>query len=156
MNLKLHDLQQGEWILIHDFYQESAEPDAPAKKVSELSVEELEKIAKDYSPENYKTIKNGDTIIGFVGFFPDDDQNIGFFYVISPEHRGLGHFTAFVNLSLNYCRTRYPNYKFIRCLTRQENVASIKGLEKCAFIKKGEVIENVQPGVVYQKYLLPL
>lgn len=156
MVLTIENLKEGEWILLHDFYCESLEPDAPRKKFENLSADEKEKAAAQYDSDNYKSVWSENLLIGFVGFFPDDDDNINIFYVISPEHRGKGYFSAVLRSSLDYCRTQFGEYRYIRALTREGNTASIRGLERLLFLRKGSIIEEVQPDVVYEEYLLPL
>lgn len=154
--LLIQNFKKSEWTLLHDFYRESLEPDAPKNKFENLCEEEKVKAIAQYQSDNYKSLWSEKLLIGFVGFFPDDDNNINLFCVISPDYRGKGYFSAILRLSLDYCRTQYVGYKYIRGLTRKENTASIRGLERFSFIKRGSLIEDVQPDVVYEEYLLPI
>lgn len=156
MSLRIQDLKEGEWILIHDFYSESPEPDAPKAKFESLSKEEKEQAALQYSSTQFKSVIEGNTLIGFLGFFPDDEYDVNIFCVISPQYRGKGYFPKILNLSLEYCRREFSGYKHIRGLTRKENTPSIKGLEKALFKRKGTVIEAVQSDIVYEEYILPI
>jgi len=156
MTLKIQNLAEGEWVLLHNFYCESPEPDAPKNMFENLSAEEKIEAAAHYCSDNFKSVLHADVLIGFVGFFPDDDENINLFCVISPEHRGKGYFSKILRSSLDYCRTYFVGYKYIRGLTRKENAPSIRGLERFSFLRKGSLVEAVQPDVVYEEYLLPI
>lgn len=152
----LQNLKENEWILLHDFYCESSEPDAPKCKFENLSEEGKLKASAQYCLDNFKSVYCEKLLIGFVGFFPDDNENINLFYVVSPEYRGKGYFSAILRLSLDYCRAQFVDYKYIRGLTRKENKASISGLERFSFIRKGSLIEEAQLNVVYEEYLLQI
>lgn len=155
-NIRIQERKEREWVLLHDFYHESPEPDAPGNKFENLSKEEKELAASHYASPNFKAVIDAETLIGFVGFFPDDNDNINLFYVISPEHRGKGYLSKILQLSLEYCRREFVGFKYIRGLTRQENISSIKGLERFSFVRNGTVIEEIQPGIVYEEYLFPI
>lgn len=156
MELILQSLKENEWILLHDFYCESPEPDAPKCKFENLSEEGKIEASAQYCSDSFKSVYNGQLLIGFVGFFPDDNENINLFCVVSPEYRGNGYFSAILRSSIDYCRTQFVDYKYIRGLTRKENKASIRGLERFSFVRKGSLTEEVQPEVVYEEYLLPI
>lgn len=153
---KIQSLKENEWVLLHDFYSETPEPDAPKKKFSYLSPKEKEAAAQQYKIDSFMSVWNDDLLVGFVGFFPDDNKNINLFCVVAPEQRGKGHFSKILKASLNYCRVQFSDYKYIRGLTRKENRPSIRGLEKFSFIRKGSLVEEVQPGVIYEEYILPI
>lgn len=70
MNLMLRETLEGEWILLHDFYCDSLEPDAPIAKFECLNDIEKEEAFSQYSSDRFKAVLDGDTLIGFVGFFP--------------------------------------------------------------------------------------
>ncbi|MGZ3768583.1 MAG: GNAT family N-acetyltransferase [Bdellovibrio sp.] len=156
MSLRLRETIEREWILIHDFYSESSEPDAPRSKFQYLNKTEQQEAASQYSSDNFKAVLDGDTLVGFVGFFPDDHDNVNIFYVISPVRRGHGYFSKLLALSLEYCRKEFVGFKYIRVLTRKQNTSSIKGLERFSFHRRGTVVEEVQPDVTYEEYLLPI
>lgn len=156
MGLRIQNLKNDEWILLHDFYCESPEPDAPKNKFENLSGKEKLEAVSHYNSDNFKSIFSKNGLVGFVGFFPDDDYNINLFYVISPEHRGKGYFSEILRLSTDYCRTQFVGYKYIRALTRKENTRSIRGLERFSFIRKGSLIEECQLDIVYEEFLFPI
>lgn len=156
MVLRIQSLKEGEWVLLHDFYCESSEPDAPKNKFENLSAEEKIEAATHYRSDKFKSVLKDGVLIGFVGFFPDDDDNINLFCVVSPENRGKGYFSMILKSSLDYCRTHFVDYKYIRGLTRKENAPSIRGLERFSFVKKGSLVEEMQPDITYEEYLLPI
>lgn len=156
MVLRIQSLKEDEWVLLHDFYCKSPEPDAPKNKFEHLSAEEKIEAAAQYCSDNFKSVLKDGALIGFVGFFPDDDDNINLFCVVSPEYRGKGYFSTILKSSFDYCRIHFVGYKYIRVLTRKENSPSIRGLERFSFVKKGSLVEEVQPDVVYEEYLLPI
>lgn len=156
MDLRIRNLKEGEWILLHDYYCDSSEPDSPKNKFEYLNAEVKNQATEQYSSNHYKAVLKGEVLIGFVGFFPDDEDNINLFYVIAPERRGKGYFSEILTASLDYCRNGFVGYKYIRALTRKENTPSIKGLERFSFHRKGSMVEAVQPDVVYEEYLLPI
>jgi len=156
MALKIQDTKANEWVLLHDFYHESPEPDAPKAKFENLSNEEKTLATSHFNLPNYKAVMDGETLLGFVGFFPDDDDNVNIFYVISPEHRGKGYLAKILNESIAHCRSEFAGYKYVRALTRKQNIHSIQGLVRASFIRKGTVVEEVQPDVAYEEYLLQI
>lgn len=156
MQFTIRSLKDDEWIYLHDFYCESPEPDAPEKKFELLNSEEKKKAKKQYCSDQFMSVLKNDTLIGFLGFFPDDEENINLFCVIAPEHRGRGYFSEVLKLALNFSRNHFGSYKYIRGLTRKENAPSIKALERFSFVRKGCVIEEIQPDIVYEEYLLPI
>lgn len=156
MEFVIQSLQQDEWILLHDFYFESPEPDSPKKKFEDLSDEDQQAAAAQYRSDNFKAVFADKVLVGFVGFFPDDDDSVNLFCVIAPVHRGKGYFSRILQASLDYCRTCFAGAKYMRGLTRKENTASIRGLEQFSFVRKGSVVEEVQPDIVYEEYLLPI
>ena len=50
----------------------------------------------------------------------------------------------------------FSDFLNIRALTRKENHAAIRGLESHEFDRKGEVIEAVQPNILYEEYIYPI
>lgn len=156
MTLRIRKTNKSEWILLHDFYHESPEPDAPKSKFEHLNSKDQQLAISEYSADSFKAVTDSDSLIGFVGFFPDDNENINIFCVISPEHRGKGYFGKILELSIDHCRQEFSGYKYIRGLTRKQNGPSIRGLERSSFFRKGSVIEEVQPDVSYEEYLFPI
>lgn len=153
MSLKFRKTTFEEIVLLHDFYFNSSEPDAPKSKFENLSQEEKSSVCKQFPAENYLSLFKDNDLIGFVGFFPDDDLNVNIFYVLSPLHRGKGYFRDLLNISIMHCRVTFPEFQCIRALTRLQNLASIKGLEGCSFVRRGQIIEVVQPSVSYEEYI---
>ncbi|MBC7457380.1 MAG: GNAT family N-acetyltransferase, partial [Bdellovibrionaceae bacterium] len=82
-----------------------------------------------------------------------DDLNVNIFYVLSPNHRGKGYFKELLKNSITHCREKFYGFHKMRALTKLQNVASVKGLESCSFVRKGTIVENVQPDVVYEEYI---
>src|SRR5688572_13864807 len=116
-----------ELVLLHDFYFRSTEPDAPTKIFSSLDSEETAEALAQYNSESHLVAREGERVLGFVGIFPDDESMfVGIFYVIDPIYRGMGYLSPILNALAIHCREKYPDYKFIRVLTRKENLASIK------------------------------
>lgn len=156
MKVTIRELEKDEWILLHDFYSESSEPDAPQNKYETLNADEKLRAKNEYSSKHFRAVCRADSLIGFVGFSPDDDDNINLFYVISPDLRGKGYFTEVLKASLQHCRENFKEFRHLRSLTRIENTPSIHGLQRFSFIRKGSIVEDVQPDVTYEEYLLPL
>jgi RimJ/RimL family protein N-acetyltransferase len=142
-----------EIALLHDFYFESSEPDSPKSNYDNLSSEEKSAVPSQFPVGNYLSAMKENELIGFVGFFPDDDLNVNIFYVLSPRYRGKGYFRELLNLSILHCRNVYSDFKYIRALTRLQNLASIRGLERFSFIRRGQITEEVQPDVPYEEYV---
>jgi len=145
-----------EVVLIHDFYFSSPEPDAPKALFNSLSQEEKNAVFLEHPIQNYLSVIIGNKVIGFVGFFPDDEMNINIFCVISPGNRKKGFFGKILSLSIEHCRRNFSDFLNIRALTRKENHAAIRGLESHEFVRKGEVIEAVQPNILYEEYIYPI
>jgi len=156
MSLKFRKTTVDEIVLIHDFYFLSPEPDAPKARFESLSPQEQNAVFLQYPVESYLSVINENEVIGFMGFFPDDDLNVNIFCVISPENRKKGFFSKILSLSIDYCRHNFSDFLYIRALTRKENCASVEGLKRSSFIRKGEVIEEVQPNVSYEEYIYPI
>ncbi|MNJ93362.1 hypothetical protein D3C87_110420 [compost metagenome] len=152
--MQIKKATKDESILLHDFYFESSEPDAPKKAFAELDAQEKEMALAHFSPDFYLAVHNENGVVGFLGLFPDDFDNINIFYVISPDHRGKGYLVRFLELARLYCRDHFPEYKYLRALTRKSNVPSIRALENAAFVRRGECVEEVMPEVTYEEYLL--
>lgn len=156
MKLHLRRPQKSELILLHDSYFESAEPDAPKKPFALLSMQEKEAVSSQFDPDFHFAVCDGDMVVGFVGIYPDDEfMNIGIFYVLIPDHRGKGYFSLVLESLVAHCRQNYSNYRFIRALTRKNNLASIKGLLAASFVRKGECVEELDQPVAYEEFLLP-
>jgi RimJ/RimL family protein N-acetyltransferase len=156
MAATFQNLKSEEWILLHDFYFDSPEPDAPKNKFENLDEHQKKLAAEQYNSDHFKSVWIADALIGFVGFFPDDDDNINLFYVVSPPQRGKGYFSLILKSSLDYCRQHFADYKYMRALTRKENKASTKALERFSFTRNRSVTEEVQPDISYEEYLLPI
>lgn len=157
MEIVLKEPTLGELIVLHDSYFESGEPDAPLRRFSEMSEVEQKAALIQFAPEFHFTAWVGGDVVGFVGVYPDESfHNIGVFYLIHPAFRGKGYFSSLLMALVAHCREQYPKYKFIRALTRKENVASVHGLLRASFICKGECVEELHVPVVYEEYLLPI
>lgn len=156
MSIKFKKTTDEETVLLHDFYFSSVEPDAPKSLFKNLNDAEKSQAFNQFPVENYFTLVKEKELVGFVGFFPDDDLNVNIFYVLSPDHRGKGYFKEILDLSIDYCQKHFSQFNNIRALTRKQNLASIKGLERCCFERQGQVIEEVQPDVAYEEYVFPI
>lgn len=157
VKIVLKEPSLGELIVLHDSYFESAEPDAPLKRFSEMSHLEQQAALVQFAPEFHFTAWCGDDVVGFVGVYPDEESvNVGVFYVIHPAFRGQGYFSLLLEALVNHCRQSHSGYKFIRALTRKSNLASIKGLLKASFVRKGECVEELSVSVLYEEYILPI
>lgn len=154
MALKFQNTKADELILLHDFYFESSEPDAPKKKFHNLSKEEQSLVRSKYHLGQIRTVFDENRPVGFVGFYPDDADSVNIFYVISPAERGKGYLAEILKLSVEYCRKKFSSYQYIRALTRDQNIPSIKGLRQSGFIRKGSVVEEIQSDIIYEEYLL--
>lgn len=121
-----------------------------------LSAEDKRKAFVQFPVENYFSLDRGNEFIGFVGFFPDDDLNVNIFYVLSPVQRGKGYFKELLRFAIDHCQSEFSDFKNIRALTRSKNSVSIKGLKSCSFIRRGQVVEEVQPEVPYEEYIYPI
>ncbi|WP_413944521.1 GNAT family N-acetyltransferase [Bdellovibrio sp. HCB-162] len=157
MKIVFKELTLGELIILHDSYFESGEPDAPLKRFSEMSPLEQKLALEVYSPEFHFAAWSGEKLIGFVGVYPDKEPiNVGIFYIIHPSFRGQGYFASLLEALIAHCRSKYPHYKYIRALTRKENLASVRGLSKASFTYNGECVEELPQLVSYSEYLLSI
>ncbi|WP_374079716.1 GNAT family N-acetyltransferase [Bdellovibrio bacteriovorus] len=157
MEVVLKEPTLSELIVLHDSYFESGEPDAPLSRFSEMSEVEQKAALIQFAPEFHFAAWVDRDLIGFVGIYPDEEfNNVGVFYLIHPSFRGKGCFSSLLTALVEHCRKRYPKYKFIRALTRAENVASVRGLLRASFLRKGECIEELHISVTYDEYLLPI
>ena len=155
MTVRFQNTTSDELILFHDFYHDSSEPDAPRAKFQNLTKEEQNLSYSKYTLNQIRTVVDDDRLIGFVGIYPDDDD-VNIFYVVSPEERGKGYLVKILSLMIEYCHKEFSTYRQIRALTRAQNISSIKGLKRTAFLRKGSVIEDTQPDVTYEEYIFPL
>lgn len=156
MNFKLRQTTFDELILLHDFYHESPEPDAPKQKFADLDKAQQDIALAQFPVSNYQSFESNKRLLGFIGFFPDDDLNINIFYVLSPQERAKGQFSKLITLAIEYGLEKFPECQNLRALTRKQNTFSIKGLERACFVRRGSLIEEVQPDIIYEEYILPL
>lgn len=157
MKLYLRKPTDSEIILLHDCYFDSFEPDAPKKRYVDLNAQEKAEVFLLFDSDFHLAVIDGEKVIGFVGVYPDDHfLYVGVFYVIDPLHRGKGYFLSMLFALIKYCKEEYSNYKFVRALTRKNNVPSIKGLIKASFERKGECVQELDSPVTYEEYLLPI
>lgn len=157
MKLFLRKPTDSEVILLHDCYFNSSEPDAPKKLYVDLNVHEKAEVFRQFDSEFHLAVIDGEKTIGFVGVYPDDDfLYVGVFYVIAPLYRGKGYFSPMLFALVKYCKEEYSNYKFVRALTRKNNIPSIKGLINASFERNGECLQELDFPVTYEEYLLPI
>ena len=152
-NLRLQIPLKQELILLHDFYNDSPEPDAPRKKFNDLSKDEQNLALKNFNSDSHRAVFDESVLIGFFGFYPDDDSNINIFSVIDPNFRGKGYFIPMLTIAIAYVKFNFKDYKYLRALTRKNNKAALKGLLKSGFHYKGQLTEEVQPDVCYEEYI---
>ena len=113
----------------------------PFKTIEDTS-DYLDKLIKRSSLETghywFIKIKSEKKIIGTFCLINIDLQNgsseIG--YGLSPDYWGCGYFRESLMLVLNYLFSKL-NFNKIWAKTQSNNIASIKGLEKCGFKKEG-------------------
>lgn len=156
MSIEFRKTQDDEIVLLHDFYFASSEPDAPTSLFQNLNEAEKSKVIIQFPVESYFTFYKDKELIGFVGFFPDDNSNVNIFYVLSPEQRNKGYFKELLKIVIGHCQSEFAGFEFIRVLTRLQNTASIKGLQSGSFVYQGQIIEGVQPDVIYEEYIYPI
>ncbi len=157
MRLRLQKPTESEIIKLHDFYQGSSEPDAPKKRFGELAADERSSALIMFSADDHFSLFDSENLVGFLGIYPDQDNLIvNIFYVIDPVYRGRGYLSGVLESAKFYCIENFSDYSHIRTLTRKSNEASIKGLQRAAFMRKGECTEEAQPDIAYEEYLLEI
>jgi RimJ/RimL family protein N-acetyltransferase len=155
MTISLTKASVEEIVILHDSYFQSAEPDGPKSAFAALSALEQKEVFKEFEPDFYFTAREGDKIIGFVGIYPDEECiHIGIFYVVAVPFRGRGYLAPLLVALVQRCRQQFPKHQFIRALSRKENLASIKGLQKQNFVRNGHCVQDVGEKVSYEEYLL--
>lgn len=156
--MRLRPIIENEIPLLHDSYHHSPEPDAPKKLYQHLNDVEKKIALSTFSTETHVVFLDGDRIIGFAGHYPDQNfSEVHIFAVIVLEHRGKGYFRILLAKLIEHCRHKFPQHKALVSLTRQENVAAIKGLRSLSFKWLGTEIQeldmNSENDVEYQKYI---
>src|SRR3989344_4522035 len=105
MRLRLHKTTESEIVKLHDFYQESSEPDAPKKRFSELAADESNSALIMFSADDHFSVFDSENLVGFLGFYPDEDNLVvNIFYVIDPVYRGKGYLSGVLESAKFYCK----------------------------------------------------
>lgn len=152
--LTLRPSQVEELVMLHDSYVDAKEPDSPERLFADLSKVEQSEVLKEYQSKTYLSVLDKNQIIGFLGLFPDgEDADVSIFYIVLSQFRGRGYLVKILESTIEYCKKNYPNYFYVRAITREGNEPSIRGLKKAGFIPEREILETEDPEISYREYL---
>lgn len=155
--LELRKISESELQIMHDAYFASGEPDAPEKRFHDFSLLEQKDILRDYQSKLYFSVFQKTDLVGFAGVFPDGELvDVNIFYVILPKFRGQGFFAEILEALISTAKVKFPNYHYLRALTRDKNLASVRGLERAGFRCDGSLLETEDQDLNYKEYLLEL
>lgn len=91
------------------------------------------------------TIKGNDSVIGLIGFWRivKEHHYAELGYTIAREHWGMGHATEAIAGTLDYGFGTLGFHR-VEAITRPQNTASIRALEKNGFKLEGHLKENIR------------
>ncbi len=156
-SLDIRMIQEDEVQLLHDFYFESSEPDAPKTRFAELTSELQSKVLSHYKLDQHYAVLLKEDIVAFFGLYPDAENSyLNIFYVLDPKLRGQGLFQSVLEALIQFCKDN--GMSSLRAVTRAENTASVKGLLRASFVHAGhhteEYSDDPKDDVLYDVYVL--
>lgn len=158
-SLSVRKIEASEVQLLHDFYFESAEPDAPKVRFSELNADQRSNTLSRYRLDQHHTVLLKEDIVGFFGLYPDAENSyLNIFYVLNPKLRGQGLFHSVLAALVQFCKDN--RVSSLRAVTRAANTASVKGLLRASFEQVGqhteEYSDDPKDDVLYEVYVARL